>query len=363
MTRVASIDIGTNTILLLIAEWEDGKVRPLFDTETIVRLGEGVHRTRLLSREAWSRGLQTLTAYKERCTAMNVVRILAVGTSALREAGNSHEFISMIREQLDISIEVISGEEEALCSFLAVAKDLDATGKPSWVVDVGGGSTELILGRNGQVAQGVSLPLGAVRLTEQFLSSDPVREEEWQRMEEAIQKNLVNLPHPKEPGSLVAVGGTATTLAAVAQGLETFVAEKIHHFILTEEALIKQLHLYRSKTIEARKGVRGLPPARADVILAGAAILDGVMKRTPMRFATGQLPRRTIRRSLQEALRTCSRIVTDHRPFQKVFEHVIHDDPQRRYSQSSDRISPCRLTTIAFTGTFLFELSRACWAN
>jgi exopolyphosphatase / guanosine-5'-triphosphate,3'-diphosphate pyrophosphatase len=96
MTRVASIDIGTNTVLLLVAEWEGGKVRSLFDTETTVRVGKGVHRAHLLSREAMHRGLQAITAYRERCRAMNVAEIFAVGTSALREAGNAHEFIAMI---------------------------------------------------------------------------------------------------------------------------------------------------------------------------------------------------------------------------------------------------------------------------
>ena len=179
----------------------------------------------------------------------------------------------MVKEKLDLPIEVISGEEEAQLSFLAVAKDLGELKEPILVVDVGGGSTEFILGKGDQISQWTSLPLGSVRFTEEFLRSDPVQEEEWEKMERKIQEYLVNIPHSQEPTSMVAVGGTATTLASVEQGLEDFIVEKIHHFILGKEALKNQLHLYRSKTMDERRKIPGLPIARADVILAGGAIL------------------------------------------------------------------------------------------
>jgi exopolyphosphatase/guanosine-5'-triphosphate,3'-diphosphate pyrophosphatase len=156
---------------------------------------------------------------------------------------------------------------------LAVARDLKEAGKSFLVVDIGGGSTEFILGKGDQIRQWMSLPLGSVRFTEQFLKSDPVREEEWQEMEREMRKRLINIPHTREPLSMVAVGGTATTLASVEQGLEKFDVEKIHHFILKKEALKNQLFLYRTKTIKERKKMPGLPAARADVILAGAATL------------------------------------------------------------------------------------------
>ncbi len=271
--RVASMDIGTNTILLLVADVGQRKISPLLDIETVVRLGEGVHKNGILSKEAMERGLQTLSQYMDRCRAMKVQNIFAVGTSALREARNSAEFLTSVREKIDLSIDVISGEEEAQLSFLAVTRDLQRTGEPLIVVDVGGGRTEFILGKDERVREGASLPLGSVRFTEQFLNSDPVREEEWQKMKGKILESLVEIPHSQEPLSMVAVGGTATTLASVEQRLEGFVAEKIHHFVLKKEALKDQLFLYRSKTIEERKKIPGLPAARVDVILAGATIL------------------------------------------------------------------------------------------
>ncbi len=273
LKRVASIDIGTNTILLLIAEVDKGRVKPLFEMETVVRLGEKVQENGFLLNEAMRRGLQTLSQYLEQCRAMEVQKLFAVGTSALREAKNSEDFLKLVAEKLDLSIDVISGEEEARLSFLAVAKDLREAANPFLVVDVGGGSTEFILGNGDQVRQWISLPLGSVRFTEQFLHSDPVQENEYQKMERNISETLVDIPHSDGSLFMVAVGGTATTLAAVELGLEEFVAEKIHHFVLKKETLKNQLLLYRTKPIEERKKIPGLPPARADVILAGAAIL------------------------------------------------------------------------------------------
>jgi exopolyphosphatase/guanosine-5'-triphosphate,3'-diphosphate pyrophosphatase len=154
-----------------------------------------------------------------------------------------------------------------------VSKDLTEANEPIFVVDVGGGSTEFILGRGNKIDQWISLPLGSVRFTEQYLHSNPVQQEEWNTMEKRIRELLAKIPHSQDSSSMVAVGGTATTLASVEQGLEEFIPEKIHHFVLKKEALKNQLLLYRSKTIEERKRIPGLPAARADVILAGGAIL------------------------------------------------------------------------------------------
>jgi exopolyphosphatase/guanosine-5'-triphosphate,3'-diphosphate pyrophosphatase len=278
LKRVASIDIGTNTILLLIAKVERGKICPLDEIETIARLGEGVQKKGLLLKEAMERSSQTLAQYLKRCREMGVQRVFVAGTSALREAKNSGEFLKAVEEKLSLSIEVISGEEEAHLSFLAVAEDLREANQSILVVDIGGGSTEFILGKGHQIGQWISLSLGSVRFTERFLHSDPVQDEEWEMMKENIQKLLINIPHFQGPLLMVAVGGTATTLASVEQRLEEFSVEKIHHFVLEKKALKDQLFLYQSKTIEDRKKIPGLPVARADVILAGGTILYMAME-------------------------------------------------------------------------------------
>ncbi|MBS3920375.1 MAG: Ppx/GppA family phosphatase [Deltaproteobacteria bacterium] len=282
--RVASIDIGTNTILLLIAEVRQGKLKTLFDTETIVRLGEGVQKNGMLSEGAIKRGFQTLERYLKRCQEMKVQKTFVIGTSALREAKNSALFLQRVKEKFDLSIDVISGEEEAQLSFLSVARDVAKSNKNLLVVDVGGGSTELILGKGDEIIRWVSLPLGIVRFTERLLLSDPVKEEEYRTMVEEIRKQLPDFPILKNPLSMVSIGGTGTALASVEQGLEKFMIERIHRFVLTREALRNQLSLYCSKTIEERKEIKGLPPSRVDVILAGGTILYLIMEKFDCSF-------------------------------------------------------------------------------
>lgn len=275
---MAAIDIGTNTILLLIAEVHQGKLKTLLDRETIVRLGEGVQQSGTLSEGAMKRGLQALEVYLKECRKMKVEKIFAVGTSALREAKNSALFLQRVKENYGLSIDVISGEEEARLSFSAVTEDLRDRERPILVIDVGGGSTELVYGKDNAILQWISLPLGIVRFSERFLLSDPVKEAEWKAMAEEIRKQLSCFSFPKEPLSMISIGGTGTALASVELGLEKFIPEKIHRFVLTREALGSQLSLYRSKTVEERKTIKGLPSARADVILAGGTILYLIME-------------------------------------------------------------------------------------
>lgn len=279
MDRVASIDIGTNTILLLVAEVKKGVLKPLLEKETIVRLGEGLQQTGVLSEAAMQRGFQTLTRYLEECDAMGARRIFAVGTNPLREAKNAREFLKRVEEKLNLPIEILTGEEEAHLSFLAVSRDLGNHKKSMLVVDVGGGSTEFVLGKGDRVSYWKSLPMGSVRFTEQFLLSDPVREEEWRDMKKKIHEYLEEVPRSQESFDMVAVGGTATTLASVELGLQHFVYEKIHHFVLERKTLKSQLEGYRSRPLEERKKIPGLSSARADVILAGGTILYISMER------------------------------------------------------------------------------------
>jgi exopolyphosphatase/guanosine-5'-triphosphate,3'-diphosphate pyrophosphatase len=273
LDRFASIDIGTNTILLLIAETVQGKLNPLFEMETVVRLGEGLKKNGVVLPAAMQRGYETLKQYLGYCRAWDVRNIFAVGTSVLRDARNSGEFCRRVQEGLHLNVDVISGEEEASLSYLAVVRDVRETVKPILVVDVGGGSTEFILGEGERVLEWVSLPLGLVGFTEQFLISDPVREGEWDRMADVIRASLSEIPHPSEPFSMISVGGTGTTLVSVQLRLKEVVYERIHHVILSKEAIQNQLSLYRSKTLEGRKSIPGLPWDRADVILAGGTIL------------------------------------------------------------------------------------------
>src|SRR5262245_15624636 len=194
--RLGFIDIGTNTILCLIAELKsDGSFNIIDDLAEITRLGQGVDRAGEISSEGEERSLQVLRHYLERCRSLDVEEIIAVGTSALRDARNSAEVRARFKAQLGFEVRLISGNEEAAYSFLAIQKGLALAGQELLVVDVGGGSTEFIRGNAAGISQAVSINIGTVRLTEQFLHSDPVRKEECENMIRVIEKELARLPH------------------------------------------------------------------------------------------------------------------------------------------------------------------------
>lgn len=280
--RFAFVDIGTNTILCLIAELKNnGRFDVLDDLADITRLGQDVHRTGRISSEGEARSLQVLQRYLEQCKRLRVDQITAVGTSALRDAQNSADVRARFKEQLGLDVRIITGEEEAAYAFLAVQRGLTLAAQELLVVDVGGGSTEFIRGNRAGVSQAVSIDIGSVRLTEQFLHSDPVRETEWEKMIVAIESALARLPHQwRKEGSavtLVGIAGTFTTLAAVEKGLTHYSHGEVHGSPLTLSEVQRQVALFRSKTIAQRKLIPGLEPKRADVILAGACLIERIM--------------------------------------------------------------------------------------
>jgi len=280
--RFAFIDIGTNTILCLIAELKnDGSFDVLDDLAEITRLGQGVHQTGRISPEGEERSLKVLQRYLERCERLNVEEIIAVGTSALRDARNSAEVRARFKEQLALDVRVISGDEEAAYSFLAVQKGLPLNRRELLVVDVGGGSTEFIRGNAAGVVEAISINVGSVRLTEQFLHSDPVQTEECEKMVVAIEKELRRLPNQWLKDSsiltLVGIAGTFTTLSAVEKKLVCYTHGEVHGSRLTLSEVRRQVALFQGKTITERKAIPGLEPKRADVILAGACLIERVM--------------------------------------------------------------------------------------
>ena len=280
--RFGFIDIGTNTILGLIAELKnDGSFDVLDDLAEITRLGESVQRTGRISPEGEERSLKVLRCYLERFESLNVEAIMAVGTSALRDARNSAEVRGRFKEQLGFDVRVISGDEEAAYSFLAVQRGLPLNRRELLVVDVGGGSTEFIRGSEAGVSQAVSINIGSVRLTEQFLHSDPVQTEECEKMRLAIERELALLPRQWLKDSsiltLVGIAGTFTTLSAVEKKLARYAHGEVHGSRLTLGEVRRQVALYQGKTIAERKAIDGLEPKRADVILAGATLIERTM--------------------------------------------------------------------------------------
>ncbi|MEK6614221.1 MAG: Ppx/GppA phosphatase family protein, partial [Candidatus Binatota bacterium] len=278
----AAIDIGTNTILLLIAELEtDGSFQVLDDRAEITRLGAGVDRARQIGPEGERRSLEVLKSYLETCRSLGVDEIAAVGTSALRDARNTGVFKTRLKRELELDLRILSGEEEAAYSYQAVQKGLALGEKEVLVVDVGGGSTELIWGKGGALHRSISLDLGSVRLTERFLLSDPVREEECARLTTTIDRELQPLLVDWGVGggfhAIVGIAGTFTTLAAIAKGLRRYSHSEVHGSCLSRTEVARQVRLFKGKTIAERKEIPGLEAKRADVILAGALLIERVM--------------------------------------------------------------------------------------
>ena len=278
--RLATIDIGTNTILLLIAEATNGGgLTVLADRSRIEGLGRGVDRTGELDEAAIARALDAVREYARLVQSAQVDRLAVVGTQALREARNGARFLEPAAALLGTPVEVIAGRREAELAFLAVARSFPelSTG-PLLVCDVGGGSTELIAARNGRIESLVSLPIGAVRLSERYLRSDPPTQDEVRALYAALDDALAQPPLP-EGVTLVGTAGTVTTLASVALGMPQYQPDRVQGMRIARCEVERQITHYLAVPLSERKRIPGLEPKRADTIVAGAAIVDRVMAR------------------------------------------------------------------------------------
>ncbi|HEX7506990.1 MAG TPA: Ppx/GppA phosphatase family protein [Polyangia bacterium] len=280
--RLATIDIGTNTTLLLVAEASHGEVRVLAERAEITRLGRGIGSDGGLGRTGIERTLAVLTDYVSVARAHSAT-IHAIGTEGLRRAPNARDFLEPAAHILGAPVEVIDGDREAALTFLAAERSFPHQAKGTCVVlDIGGGSTEIIVARAGRVELRRSLPIGSVRLTEKHIRNDPARPAEVADVTQEIVQQLADipfplpLPFPAAPITLIGTAGTVTTLAAMSLGLTSYDPARVHGHRLTRAALEEQIDRLRSSTQVARENMAGLDPKRADVILAGACILQHI---------------------------------------------------------------------------------------
>jgi exopolyphosphatase/guanosine-5'-triphosphate,3'-diphosphate pyrophosphatase len=278
--RVASVDIGTNSLLLLVAESQGGALRPLLERATVTRLGEGVDRNRRLLDVACERTLACLASYARDLREHGVARLAAVGTSALRDAQGGQEFLARASEILGAEPRVIDGAEEARLTFRGALSGLNQTGNVT-VFDIGGGSTEIIVGaataNARSISAAVSLNIGSVRLFERHLHKDPPTALELQRVEGDVSLALASAPKPVAGATLIGVAGTVTQLAALELELERYDAARVHGSTLrlaSVEALATRL---ASLDIAGRRALPGMHPARADVLVVGSAIARAVL--------------------------------------------------------------------------------------
>jgi exopolyphosphatase/guanosine-5'-triphosphate,3'-diphosphate pyrophosphatase len=281
MGPIASLDLGTNSTRVLVARPIDGELDVLDRRNTITRLGQGVGASGRLAPEAIERTLDCLRAYREILDRHGVERVRVAATSASRDAANRDEFFDAVEGLVGTRPELLSGDEEGRLSFLGATGGLDPATGPFLVVDIGGGSTEFIVGTE-RVEGVMSIDIGCVRLTEKFLLHDPPQPEELTAcisLSEAYLDDVAReIPAVAEARTLVGLAGTITTVAAVEIGLETYDRDRIHHFHLTRDAAED---VFRTLATEARADRihnPGLEEARADVIVAGCCVLVALFR-------------------------------------------------------------------------------------
>ncbi len=276
MRRVAAIDCGTNSIRLLIADAVDGHLRDVHREMRIVRLGQGVDATGRFADDALARTRGALADYAALCTAHGVERLRMVATSAARDADNRDVFFAMTADVLGVSAEVVTGTEEAELSFRGAVDELDSAGAPFVVVDLGGGSTEIVLGESRVIAS-FSADIGCVRVTERCLHTDPptsdevaaARELVRERLDEALRAVPVQRAH-----TWVGVAGTMTTIAALAQKMTTYDSAAIHLSRVGIDRLLEVCEGLIGMTRAQRAALGPMHEGRADVIGAGAIVIE-----------------------------------------------------------------------------------------
>ncbi|MGW2561384.1 Ppx/GppA phosphatase family protein [Streptomyces sp. NPDC001514] len=282
MTRVAAVDCGTNSIRLLVADADPatGELTELDRRMTIVRLGQGVDRTGRLAPEALERTFAACREYAEAIKAHGAERIRFVATSASRDAENRDEFVRGVLDILGVEPEVISGDQEAEFSFTGATKELPGH-EERLVVDIGGGSTEFVVGHE-HVEAARSVDIGCVRLTERHIHSDPPAPAEAAavRADIAAALDLAEETVPiREAQTLVGLAGSVTTVAAIALGLEEYDSSVIHHSRISREQVAEVTRRLLSSTHDERAGIPVIHPGRVDVIAAGALVLLEIMER------------------------------------------------------------------------------------
>lgn len=273
--RVAAVDLGSNSTRLLVADVEGGRITGEVERLLrITRLGDGVDASGRLSDEAMERVASCVAEYAGRARELGSEPPLAVATSAVRDAQNGREFLERLAAASGVRPRVLTGEDEARTTLRGVAS-ARRPGERVVVCDIGGGSTELVAGHDGEVEFAVSLDMGCVRMSERHLGDDPPPQAAIAGLRSEVARML---PADVPPGALIGVAGTVTTLATIDRGLDREIPEQIDGHVLSRTAVERELARLAALPLAERKAVRGLMPERAPTIVAGAAILAEVME-------------------------------------------------------------------------------------
>lgn len=280
--RIAVVDLGTNTTRLLVADVVDGRVEEVIRRNTVTRLGEKVDSGGELIEPAMQRVFEAVAGYREAIDELQAERTVAVATSAVRDASNGDYFQDQLRERFDIEARIISGDEEARLTFAGATSERSPDGDPLLVLDIGGGSTEFVVGIPGEEPGfHVSTQAGSVRQTERHIDSDPPDPAEVEELAADV-RGIIEAKVPADVRSGVrdgvAVAGTPTSLAAIDQRLDPYDSAKVHGYRLELEACEQILGMLAALPEPERRKVIGLHPDRAPTIVAGAVILVESMR-------------------------------------------------------------------------------------
>ena len=280
--KLAAIDIGTNSMRLLICDYINGQIINRKKFVNTTRIGKGVDENGFIREEVLKINLDALKEYYEISKKEGCKEIYCIGTCALRDSKNGDDFVKRAKLECNVNVEIISGNEESSLGFLGVLKGADADNNDILVIDIGGGSTEFVFGNINEIKFAKSENIGALRMTEKFLTTDIVDNYEFDMMSKFIEDDInytIEYLKQNKISKIVGIGGTITSLSAMNQELEVYSMEKIHNSVVSIDDIKKILQNLKNMTLNDKKTLKGLQSKRADIITAGVEILHIIMKK------------------------------------------------------------------------------------
>lgn len=281
MKKLAAIDIGTNSMRLMLCEIVGNSIAKKEKELIVTRIGKDLSKTGQITEKSLIRNIDALKYFKNKADRYGAEDVITIATSAVRDASNGEAFAAAARSQAGINVRIISGEEEAELGINGVMSEIEDTEDSILVIDIGGGSTELILGSKDKTDYSVSIPAGAVRMTEQFITGHPINNEEIKNMESRLRelfKEPLEYLGKKRIDRIVAIGGTATTTAAIFHRLNIYKPEIVHNTIIKIDFIDSTFKMLKDMTLQQRYEIKGLQKERADVIPAGLYIMKHIIE-------------------------------------------------------------------------------------
>ncbi|BCS53741.1 Ppx/GppA phosphatase family protein [Geobacter sp. SVR] len=341
-TRLAAIDIGTNSIRCIVVEVDQqGRFTVLDDEKATVRLGENLGRSGAISPAACGRAVEAISRMRMLIDGFKVSEVEAIATSAIRNASNGRDLVEELSRLLGREIKVISGQEEAELAAISALHNFEMSGKRYVMIDIGGGSVELVTALGSHIEECFSVDLGAVLMTEQFFTSDPIRSSDYQKFRRHVRTVLKKTFSGEKISAqnIIGSGGTITSLGNMVMSMRRQTFSSVHGYEVLRSEVVHLLAMLMRKDLKARRSLPGLNPDRADIIVAGCAVVDELMRF----FGANQL--RVNERGIREGLiiRTIKRLglIPDSTPARTWRDSVLefarschYDEPHSRHVAS-----------------------------